>query len=300
MWFKSNVDTIIFGLIAGLIFIWVLIVWSNPPSKQAYNPYDAPKCEVESCEGLAPPPNVNPKTGQTKKTTNKEIEEWRANRSDLAAQWETADATRVAFRSAILGIWLLFWTIWATKKTTYFAEKTLSSTKDTSYKELRAYLGVVLTAAPIKDGDETLAVNVTIKNFGQTPAYNIKISHLITYVNVPWGDLLKNQATVILNPTESFSPIFESAKTDVSKVKKTPVYFYLKIIFTDMNRCERWAKMTFSKDGKDWPVRSRRVIENSWATDGGPQYENCVVGNETLYLVKMETSDLRPDENYDS
>lgn len=173
--------------------------WSNPPSKQAYNPYDVPKCEAESCEGLAPPPNVNPKTGQTKKTTNKEIEEWRANRSDLAAQWETADATRVAFRSAVLGIWLLFWTLLETRNASSYAGKALLATRQATElvrQEQRPWIFIdrkVSCEFLLSSNSIRVSWRHTAQNIGKSPAYSVCFSQ--TVVRTEHGFIARDEIT---------------------------------------------------------------------------------------------------------
>lgn len=283
-YFKKHGRDAAFWVVAAFFGLLILDAFLKPPSKNRYNPHNTYDCESASCEGFFFIPNVESAEKTTETPDYLKDEKWRSERSDLAAQWETADRTRLAFRAAMLGVWLLVWTIVEAKTAANFAEQTLKSTKETSYKELRAYLGVVLTAVPIKDGDETLSIRVTIKNFGQTPAYNIKFAHIINFVPLEWGGHTPMLTTAILNSTETFSPRFKSKKTDISEISGVDtVYFHLSVKFFDMNNEERWMKMRFSKSGKEWP------------TEG-----DVIEGAETMYLVKMETGDLPPDDNYNT
>ena len=130
-----------------------------------------------------PPPNIDAETQTSRQNSDKEIEEWRAARSDLAAQWETADITNLAFRAGILGIILVAWTLAETRNAsreanaaTRAAESALAETKEANRAQLRAYLSIqgVNFGSPVIRG-ERLRVSVEFKNTGQTPANDTKI-----------------------------------------------------------------------------------------------------------------------------
>ena len=163
----------VFGVIGVVIFtIPILFSLIYPPSKKHYNPSGNLHTH-EACIGLGvpvfPTPSDDKKHPESKKQSD--TEQWCADRSDLAAQWKTSDLTNTAFWAGCLGIWLIGWTLIATRQATEI-------TKEANMRSQRAYLAVtkIQTMAERKNFPVTIAV--VIKNVGMTPAHNIKIGRI--------------------------------------------------------------------------------------------------------------------------
>ena len=187
---------IIGGIVAVLLAVAMIISLINPPSKKHYNPSHNLHSQ-HTCKGLgvvvSPAPSNHKAHTQSK--TQSENEQWCAERSDLAAQWKTADITSTAFWAGALGIWLVGWTLIATRQASIIA-------KDTAQKELRAYISLskiedLLRVPYNKDA----IIRVNIRNDGQTPARNMQVFRrwvrLITEKGKSRGDLPHAESKII-------------------------------------------------------------------------------------------------------
>lgn len=112
---KQRATQIIFLFMTALFGWYLWDGYKNPPSANFHNPHNTYQSYGNSESTLMPPPRINPETKITQQTTQYEIEQWRAERSDLAAQWEMVDVTTLAFRAGLLGIVLLAWTLSETR-----------------------------------------------------------------------------------------------------------------------------------------------------------------------------------------
>jgi len=180
-------------------FAFVAMGWLSPPSKKAYNPQQAHSSKSISDEMFVPPPDVHPIYKTAKKQTDREIEQWRADRSDLAAQWKTADMAQLAFRVGILGIVLLGWTLFETRNasqsaraTLVVAQRTLINSRESSMAELQPVitlekskfafknivydeLGGAIGITPERENFYKFSALINIKNWGPTPVFYIEI-----------------------------------------------------------------------------------------------------------------------------
>lgn len=223
-----RIGFIILAVIAlGYVFVGIL----KPSSEQAYNPQKAYQSEAITDEMFVPPPYVDPETKTTQETTDKQIEQWRADRSDLAAQWETADMANLAFRVGIAGIILLSWTLFETRSASRFAGETLrisnvalNDARTHARMELSPTVSISDTVISINDArrdngggivgikpvgnhieeaqtaifEGTLTAN--IKNWGVTPIYNFDIHGQVKLFNFepvehPKGPHMSTQPT---------------------------------------------------------------------------------------------------------
>jgi len=184
---------VFFAFTAFIAFIWVFIRALNPPSKKAYNPQKAYANHQISAKEFVPPPDIDPETQEPKEYTEKQIEQWRAQRSDLAAQWETADMAHLAFRVAALGMILLGWTIFETRSAANSAAETLeiaenansltskaiADAQEVATAENRAWIDIIDLSVTLHHmppfPTTEFSIEYTIKNVGKSPALSIGI-----------------------------------------------------------------------------------------------------------------------------
>jgi len=218
--------------------------------------------------------------------------------SDLTAQWRMANVTERAFWAGTIGLIFLAITLYESASAAQMTKNALELTKSNSYKELRAYLGIKIDAVPVEGGMKNLAVATTIFNSGQTPAYDIRLIYSLYNAMPQWGAKVED-TTAILNPNEAFSPTLESKFENAAVVASQDVIFLnLHIVFTDMNSHERWLKFTFSKNGADWPRKVTKIPKRLNKDGRPPKVVEVIEGDTGMYLVKMETGDLKDDEPY--
>lgn len=159
---------ITFGSIAFLAACWVLFAWLNPVSKNHYNPSKAYSSQQGTNADFTPPPNIDADSGKTKTTTDKEIEQWRASRSDLAAQWKAADMSQLAFRIGVLGVVLLAWTI----AETLGAGKELRRQNEIAINASMPFLDVIAAKA-VQDRHNHGSLEIAVRNLGTSAAKDV-------------------------------------------------------------------------------------------------------------------------------
>jgi len=111
----------ILSVIAFCVLIWALV---NVPSKNENNHYSALSHQQNADAQLVPPDCIGPEGKTSCKYSEREIEKYRAERSALAAQWKSADLAHIATFTGLLGISLLFWTLYELAR--LWRSKTLS------------------------------------------------------------------------------------------------------------------------------------------------------------------------------
>jgi len=75
------------------------------------------------------------------------------------------------------------------KKTAWFAGQTVATMKDTSERQLRAYLSNKIIEIPVNIDDRgKLSVTTAVKNYGNTPAHNMMGTNHIGIYNLPITD----------------------------------------------------------------------------------------------------------------
>lgn len=184
----DRMQKILFSVIALLALAFAVSGYLHPPSKKAYNPQKAYFSQEFSEKAFSPPPNIDPKTQTSREITEQEIEQWRAERSDLAAQWETADMAHLAFRVGILGIILVAFTLAETREAANGAWEAVRVAKaeampnlmveDITHTATLFNDGIELSAHRVQYGaDEGLILSVefNIKNIGKTVAKSVNI-----------------------------------------------------------------------------------------------------------------------------
>lgn len=188
-------------LLGAAFFSWLVFdAYSNPPSKNRYNPHKTYNCESAACEGFFLKPDVSANDKKTKAPNYLKEEQWRSERSDLAAQWETADRTRLAFRAAMLGVWLLIWTIFETKAAAKFAETALGDNRDNSRRELRAYIALQDCNLEVFEVGKPIEIMLCYHNYGATPAYNVGTKSNEGFNSVSSAEITDNSSRDIVAP----------------------------------------------------------------------------------------------------
>ncbi len=169
-WIKSG-----FILLSVAAVFWVVVAWLYPVSSNHYNPSEAYSSQKITSEAFMPPLEIHPIYKTTKKQSEKEIEEWRASRSDLAAQWKTADMSQLAFRIGVLGVILLFWTIYQTLD----AGTELRRQNEIAISASLPFLDVV-AAKVVRGSYNSGSLEIAVRNLGTSPAKNVQFSGIYT------------------------------------------------------------------------------------------------------------------------
>lgn len=118
-------------------------------------------------------------------------EEWRAER-DLEAQRLMAWWSRIGGLATCIGILLLATTLWETTRTTIAAAEAAQATKDsvevarsTAERQLRAYVFPISASMLDFAIGSIPRADITIKNTGQTPAYDCTVIACIYRIGLP-------------------------------------------------------------------------------------------------------------------
>ena len=135
---------------------WVIAAWLYPVSTDFYNPHQAYNSQETSDEAFLPPPNIDPKYKTKKEQTNKEIEQWRADRSALAAQWHASETSQLTFRIGVLGVILLAWTIYQTLS----AGNELRTQNKIAHNSSKPFLDIV--EARVRQSRHNIAIPVSL------------------------------------------------------------------------------------------------------------------------------------------
>lgn len=88
------------------------------------------------------------------------------------AQWAMVGTSVLALAVSAWAVWLLKKTLHATREAVRAADDAVTVTQKIGTEQLRAYLSV--ESAHIIFDEAVNVVRITLKNFGQTPAYNVR------------------------------------------------------------------------------------------------------------------------------
>jgi len=174
-------------------FVWSLF---NMPSQDKYNPHERDIRQYGADSYTIPPPCVDAVTKANCEYTQSQVEQYTADRSDLAAQWSTADMTHLAFYAGLLGISLIVLTFFETHVAGGQMRKQNDIALNTSKAEFQPYLRFAneITLKGITDGMAEhsgrwlkISGDCVIQNNGKTPMMNGSYtSHSeLTFVNSP-------------------------------------------------------------------------------------------------------------------
>jgi len=207
---------------------------------------------------------------------------------DLQAQQATACFTEWIFYSTILqfflaclGAWLLFRTIRLSKKANAITLSAIQQEHDNAQRELRAY--VLVDGASFEDiKARGYTVRVVIKNFGQTPAYKLRVSADATECFPPdnWvapdftdedscGPLGAGAETHHIATRDSLPPdsIADLQKPDDLFIEYKNVFIWGKAVYFDCFGVERTT--TF------------RLMHRGQMVKGSERFRACDAGNES-------------------
>jgi hypothetical protein len=118
---------------------------------------------------------------------------------DLCAQWKAADAAdKSAWWAAFAGWFggLSFFGVLAAIGLTIQSNRIA---RDTAKRQLRAYLSVIPKGITEGPNDTSGTVVISLKNNGQTPAYDIRIAIATVITDFPIGDDLPNVPSEIMH-----------------------------------------------------------------------------------------------------
>lgn len=251
----------------------------------AANPHNAYDCESTSCEGFR---LVKPSPDSDKETQKTDYEKWRAERSDLAAQWETADRTRLAFRAATLGVWLLVWTIWETKATARLAGDTLEQAKENSKRELRAYLSTFVTAKNILDSKRRVpTLIIKFVNNGVTPAINPEC-HVIGM-----GADEHISCNTTIQPGETYEFEWPLEGFDM-KAKEHAEEFRVNFSYSDIFNGKRWVKTEFIVSTSSFP-RTNAISGGGFSASGALNKESTLINPNHIPERRVQFRSYRDD-----
>jgi hypothetical protein len=156
-----------------------------------------------------------------------------------------------------LQIWLLLGTLRAIKRQADNMDRQSDILKDTGERQLRAYVSV--SRAQLKIGKGIIRAQVHIKNYGQTPAYEVRQwihkwveSHPLS-VALPEPSEDFKMATAILGPGDHnvMDVSWQMPPNLVLGTRASTVYIYGKILYKDAFGRTRYAKYRLIHGGSE-------------------------------------------------
>jgi len=209
----------------------------------------------------------------------------------LSANWVTHDAAGFfTFLLVIVGLGQAGLFLWqlrlmrkgfadakeaaeAAKLSVEVANESLKLSRDTTQKQLRAYV-FAFDADVFDAGTDSVRASIAIKNSGQTPAYDVKVSIAanafyvtddITFHPTPVGPDTK---TFVFGPGGSgrrdipLRPIIgEPASVSTVKDGNGALYVWGEILYTDTFGKDQYTRFRFMIGGKDgWPDDNKMFL----------------------------------------
>ncbi|MEP6785084.1 MAG: hypothetical protein ABI898_05000 [Sphingomonadales bacterium] len=155
-------------------FGWLSVAASNPPKEATQANNTGPQREISNAANTVASAITEAAKPPEKDGGCNEGQDER--HSDLCAQWKAADAAREAadysfwtLLISAVGTSLLIWTLW--------------ETRETSRRELRAYLMVDTISASMED--DGFVATLRWLNCGQTPAHIVRVAIKLDIGRVP-------------------------------------------------------------------------------------------------------------------
>lgn len=213
-------------------------------------------------------------------------EEWRAER-DLEAQRLMAWWSRIAGVATCIGVLLLAATLWETTRTTIAAADAVQATKDsvevartTAERQLRAYVfPISVRLLDFAIGSAPRA-EITIKNTGQTPAYDCTVIASIYRIGLPLVGAFPNPDVPTRMSAGSVGPGMERhPKPSLTKALSEDDHTAVRegkeaiFVFGRVNYVDAFGKPRFTN------FRYEFGRENARRNDGSLHV--CVAGNES-------------------
>jgi len=266
---------ILFGILA-LFLVYLVYLYS--PTHGHYNPANSQ--ETDHTYSQSPsvsklPPIVDPSAKAGNEYSEKDKESFVADRSDLAAQWAMAHYTFIGIVIGLIGVAFIIWTLIESKKAAYFAERTLAETRESTRRELRAYLHCAEpTISLIESATDTeVILGFVFKNTGQTPAYVVTAAGAIMTMingkhagdNYPFsaGNYTQIANGVEMNGSAEVKMVLSKLKNNGVFIKGASLYCIITIQYFDIysvgkNRKEDKFSEAFVFQS-DLPLHNRRM-----------------------------------------
>lgn len=185
----SRFNAFLFALSISLAFISVGLLHAL----RQYGPY-APSIAAQKNTGRtfggehrakshSPPLDKEHASGHNDKAEEEGTEFWPPL---LGYRLKITDSLLVAFTFGLTIFTGLLWG--STDKLWSAGERQLSHLSDTAERQLRAYINNVSATVSNVGAGQFVEVRVEIKNFGQTPAYNVRHHSQLTLAHFPWNE----------------------------------------------------------------------------------------------------------------
>lgn len=163
----------LFSAIAAAVVIYS--VWHTHNNQHDYQEC-ARSAQIAAYDDLMLEAGIEPITPTRHAQYNQAIIDNQVKCSDLAAQWGMTDVAVLGYIAGIFGLFFLGITVFETQNAASFAKQTLQLARSTAIKELQAYLRI--DSCEISRSGEAVTIKITVKNYGITPAYYVKINGL--------------------------------------------------------------------------------------------------------------------------
>jgi hypothetical protein len=170
--------TILIIGIGALVYAYI-----NQPTYSQYNPYLSFDNQQNSDTQLIPPACEQTNQRITKQCSQREIEHYYTERSNLAAQWKNTDIANLTFYTGILGIILLFWTLFETLKAGKLIVRQNEIALHAAKAEFQPYIEfsnkVEIRKTTISYNGITelkCKISIPLRNVGKTPIFDLILS----------------------------------------------------------------------------------------------------------------------------
>ena len=248
-----------------IVFIFSLILplygqTPTPPSKVKQTVQKASPSNQNAHQdpyGTEPKPfivKVLP-TVKSKAETDQETDERnRKMENETWIRWATVSLALVTTGLAIFTAFL-----WKS------TSKLVSASKETSIQQLRAYVhaGLPEIGRAFSDENGHLSVELIIKNYGQTPAYQLKSSAFIGFYKLPLSKILDsanygNGSLGCIAPNQFFRvyPVLgrklDQSEINDIKVQKAGIYVWGYLEYIDIFKAKRTTEFKMLSTGNDF------------------------------------------------
>jgi hypothetical protein len=132
------------------------------------------------------------------------------------------------------------------------ASKTLLLSQDTAQRQLRSYVGIVSghLAFEVIDGAIKPKATIRIKNFGQTPAYDVAcnagIRNAVQFSDTlnKWLNMITGKSTVFPQSDQRF--LFTGDFNEVPGEAPVGIFVFGRITYRDAFGCARWTSFRYT------------------------------------------------------
>lgn len=259
---------------------WLSLIGASPPPQTAKQ-VEQNQTAKESSESRVTVATMNNQSSGPVDTTEQQKlcgQTIYKSNDELCAQWKAADAARDAANWSWLqlilsafGVIGLGWTLWFNFRALSLSEANAAETKealeiarDSEKRHLRAYIGVEEVEASGWTDDGAPIVRIGIKNFGQTPAFNVQYAAIVSDISDELEKTLRwDSGSQFLAPTQTWGLPVRIADVDAGDATM-PITLVCEIRYTDAF-------------GNTWALCQRFIYNGSskvWNSDKVGNYEN--------------------------